>query len=152
MFNDPTIVSTVKQQLKSDMLFASGLTSAAFGQLKTLAVLRDDLFDEVGRLFTNPPVYKGFQQPTAMTHFVRVGGIPPDDLLNLLRKISTDKLTMKQFMESCETFKARSRIMVMFLESLDITTMEEFRKARHVNDQHVRSINTVSNSYAGQIT
>jgi hypothetical protein len=152
LFIDAGIASAVKHRVKSDMMFASGLSSGAFGQLKTLAVMRDDLFKEIGRLFTNnPPLHQRFQSPTAMTHFTRVGGIPADDLLLLLQNIATDKLTMKDFMDSCATLKARSRIMTMFLEAFECKTMMEFTAEAHVTEDHVVSISKVINSYAGQI-
>jgi hypothetical protein len=97
--------------VKTDIMFTTQIKPNTYGQYKVIAVLPEDCWGIVRRLFDEPAsIYKNFAKPTATTHFTSIGGVPHADLLQLLREIATSKLTMKQFASNVVQHKLRLRV------------------------------------------
>lgn len=122
----PALPAKVKKQITGDLETSTGLTKANFGSHRTLALLPQEHFDLLKRIFTNDPlVYKGFQPPHALSHLIKFGGLPEPVQLDLLKSIITEQWTMAEFMKQCALWKGKARVRDYILEVFNMEDTQD---------------------------
>jgi hypothetical protein len=106
--------------INADVRESLQMSKNAYGQHKALALISEENWDLVVKLFKGDGTPLKFKKPTAMTHFVRMGGIPESAINRLLASCLTGDIgSMKAFANECIRYKVRSRI-------ADLITAEVF--------------------------
>ena len=80
-----------------------------FGQYRMMATLPQECWDELAKIFTKPASHD-YKPPTALSHFTRIGNIPSEVLVILMKRITVDGWTTAQFQKACDKYKAETRI------------------------------------------
>ena len=94
----------------------------SFNQLWTLAAREGDVWVELEKIFTgNVANAHKFKKPQSASNFTGMVAIPEEDLLVLLRGVTSGRKTLKQFTDSCRAYKATARVQREILSHEEIS-------------------------------
>jgi hypothetical protein len=99
-------------------------------QYKSFAMLPEEVFEELRKIFTGKIAkfaatknHKSFKPPKSMSNFVRMGNIPSDVQLTLLKRVTQQGDSTAQFKTNCLNYKGRERIGRLCLKLLQVKTL-----------------------------